>query len=252
VIVHRQLKVLDSAERTVDDPDQLQTLFQLDHLATRSRRNAENLIILAGEQPGRQWRNPISLHDIVRGAIAETELYTRVTSGKIPDVSIVGSAVADVVHLLAELVDNGTAYSPDESTVEVRGLVVPRGVLIEVEDRGPGMDPSLLSEINTMLRNPPDFDAMAMSTGSHVGLFVVSRIAARHDITVSLRDSDHGGVRAAVLIPGALVAATESVVPQQDGGAPTDVRRSERLRANMSAFQRGTRKARTSGSTREG
>jgi signal transduction histidine kinase len=301
VIVHRQLKVLDQAERSVDDPDQLQTLFQLDHLATRSRRNAENLIILAGEQPGRQWRNPIPLRDVVRSAIAETEQYTRVVTTQIPELSVIGTAVADIVHLLAELIDNGAEFSPQDSTVEVRGHVVGRGAVVEIEDQGLGMEQELLDQLNAMLHHPPDFNVMALSTESRVGLFVVARLAERHGIKVSVRDSDFGGSRAIVLIPAGRLVATapagaepvaEPAVPQQfepvrngtrmvggAGGAKpplprrerqanlapqlTDplpegspvtpptvnegelLRRSERLRRSMSAFQQGTRQGRS-------
>jgi signal transduction histidine kinase len=211
VIVHRQLKVLDEAERDAEDPDQLRVLFQLDHLATRGRRNAENLIILAGEQPGRQWRNPIPLHDVVRSAIAETEQYTRVSAGGLPDVSVVGAAVADLVHLLAELIDNGAAFSPSESTVDVRGSLVSRGLAVEIEDHGLGIEQSQRDQLNEMLHNPPDFNMMALSEESRVGLFVVARLAVRHGIKVSLRDSDFGGTRAIVLVPAARIVIAEQV-----------------------------------------
>ncbi|MQA60835.1 MAG: HAMP domain-containing protein [Actinophytocola sp.] len=206
VIVHRQLKVLDKVERSEDDPDQLQLLFQLDHLATRSRRNAENLIILGGEQPGRQWRNPVSLREVVRSAIAETEHYTRVGAATVPDTLMDGSVIADLAHLLAELVDNATAFSPPQARVEVRGNAVGRGVVLEVEDQGLGMDAAQLDKINTMLRKPPDFSVMAMSSESRVGLFVVARLAARHGIKITLRESIYGGTTAIVLIPSVLIA----------------------------------------------
>ncbi|MPY80991.1 MAG: HAMP domain-containing protein [Actinophytocola sp.] len=206
VIVHRQLKVLDSVERSEDDPDQLQLLFQLDHLATRSRRNAENLIILGGEQPGRQWRNPVSLREVVRSAVAETEHYTRVGSMSIPDTLMDGKVVADLAHLLAELIDNATAFSPPQSRVEVRGNAVGRGVVIEVEDQGLGMEREQLDMLNTMLRKPPDFSVMALSTESRVGLFVVARLASRHGIKITLRESIYGGTTAIVLVPSDLTA----------------------------------------------
>ena len=206
VIVHRQLKVLDSVERSEDDPDQLQLLFQLDHLATRSRRNAENLIILGGEQPGRQWRNPVSLREVVRSAVAETEYYTRVGSVSIPDTLMDGKVVADLAHLLAELIDNATAFSPPQARVEVRGNAVGRGVVIEVEDQGLGMEREQLDKLNTMLRKPPDFSVMALSTESRVGLFVVARLAARHGIKITLRESIYGGTTAIVLVPTELIA----------------------------------------------
>ncbi|WP_034272475.1 sensor histidine kinase [Haloechinothrix halophila] len=225
VIVHRQLKVLDSVERSEDDPDQLQLLFQLDHLATRSRRNAENLIILGGEQPGRQWRNPVSLREVVRSAVSETEHYTRVGSVSIPDTLMDGKVVADLAHLLAELIDNATAFSPPQSKVEVRGNAVGRGVVIEVEDQGLGMEKEQLDKFNTMLRKPPDFSVMALSTESRVGLFVVARLASRHGIKITLRESIYGGTTAIVLVPTDLIAqeTTPHEPPMVSGtGMPDD------------------------------
>jgi signal transduction histidine kinase len=206
VIVHRQLKVLDEAERSLDDPDQLQLLFQLDHLATRSRRNAENLIILGGGHAGRQWRNPVPLREAVRSAIAETEDYTRVNAVRLPDVPMIGAVVADLIHLLAELVDNATSFSPPQSQVEVRGNVVGRGLVVEIEDQGLGIEPDQIEAFNAMLRDPPDFDVMALSAESRIGLFVVARLASRHGIKVTLRESVYDGVRAIVLLPSTLIA----------------------------------------------
>lgn len=218
VIVHRQLTMLDEAERSLEDPGQLRVLFQLDHLATRSRRNAENLIILGDGQAGRQWRNPVALGELVRSAVAETEHYTRVDVVRVPDVLISGSAVADLIHLLAELMDNATSFSPPQSRVEAWANVVGRGVVIELEDQGLGMEPEQLDEMNTMLREPPDFGVMALSTEPRIGLFVVARLAARHGIKVTLRDSVYDGIRATVLIPTALTAeATDPDDAEPDG-----------------------------------
>jgi signal transduction histidine kinase len=200
VIVHRQLSALDAAERKQEDPDQLDLLFQLDHLSTRARRNAENLIILGGEQPGRQFRNPVPVGDIVKGAVAETEDYKRVTMGKLPAAAVAGPVVSDLVHLLAELIDNATSFSPPQSRVEVRGELVGRGVVIEIEDQGIGMEDDELERLNEMLRNPPDFSFMALSEEPRLGLFVVARLAAKHGFTVTLRDSAYGGTRAIVLV----------------------------------------------------
>lgn len=200
VIVHRQLAVLDAAERKQEDPDQLDLLFRLDHLSTRARRNAENLIILGGEQPGRQFRKPVPLIDIVRGAIAETEDYKRVSTNRLPDIAVVGPVVSDLVHLLAELLDNATSFSPPQSRVEVRGELVGRGVVIEIEDQGIGMEADELDRFNRMLRNPPDFGFMALTEESRLGLFVVARLAAKHHLTVTLRESAYGGTRAIVLV----------------------------------------------------
>lgn len=220
VIVHRQLKVLDQAERKQEDPDQLDTLFQLDHLSTRARRNAENLIILGGGQPGRQWRNPVALTEVVRGASAETEDFARVKMSKLPSIAVNGMVVGDLVHLLAELIDNATAFSPPTSKVEIRGNVVGRGVVIEVEDQGLGIESEAAEQFNELLRNPPDFGIMALSTEPRLGLFVVARLAARHGIAVTLRESAYGGTRAIVLVKsellGSLPEPEEAPAPEED------------------------------------
>ncbi|UOX88908.1 nitrate- and nitrite sensing domain-containing protein [Amycolatopsis sp. FBCC-B4732] len=215
VIVHRQLKVLDQAERKQEDPEQLDTLFQLDHLSTRARRNAENLIILGGGQPGRQWRNPVGLAELVRGASAETEDFARVKTAALPQIAIRGPVVGDLVHLLAELIDNATSFSPPQSRVEIRGNVVGKGVVIEVEDQGLGLEPDQTEEINTMLASPPDFGIMALSDEPRLGLFVVARLAARHGIQVHLRESAYGGTRAIVLVRTDLLAPLAESEPEQ-------------------------------------
>ena len=207
-IVHRQLTVLDDAERQQEDPEQLAILFQLDHLSTRARRNAENLIILGGGAPGRRWRNPVNLTEIVRGASTETEHFARVRMTRLPRVAVNGPAVGDVVHLLAELIDNATAFSPPDTMVDVRGNVVAKGVVLEVADQGLGIEAERVDELNELLRNPPDFGIMALSTEPRLGLFVVARLAARHGISVSLRESAYGGTNAVVLIKSELLDST--------------------------------------------
>jgi hypothetical protein len=211
VIVHRQLKVLDQAERKQEDPDQLDTLFQLDHLSTRARRNAENLIILGGGQPGRQWRHPVGLAELVRGAAAETEDFARVKTATLPSIAVRGSVVGDLVHLLAELIDNATSFSPPESRVELRGNVVGKGVVIEVEDQGLGLESEVADELNRLLADPPDFGIMALSDEPRLGLFVVARLASRHGISVHLRESAYGGTRAIVLVRTDLLAPISEV-----------------------------------------
>jgi signal transduction histidine kinase len=226
VVVRRQLEVLDQAERDQEDPDQLELLFQLDHLATRARRNAENLIILGGERPGRQWRNPVPLLDVVRSAIGETEHYRRVHTTRLPDLLISGTVVADLIHLLAELVDNATAFSPPDSRVEVRGNTVGKGVVVEVEDQGLGIPRDEREEINAYLQDPPDFGVMALSEEARLGLFVVSQLSVRHGINVTLVDSAYGGIRAIVLIRSALIASGPGEAAPQDaraGGSRTDL-----------------------------
>ncbi|MFD6393088.1 nitrate- and nitrite sensing domain-containing protein [Nocardia sp. NPDC060259] len=213
VVVHRQLALLDRAERDEGNADQLELLFQLDHLATRTRRNAENLIILGGEQPGRRWRNPVALLELVRGAIAESMDYTRIQTKAMPEVRIASHAVADVIHLLAELMDNATAFSPPEAQVIVSGVVVGRGVAVEVIDQGLGMSEAELAERNAVLADPPEFSVATLSGSSRLGLFVVAKLAGRHNISVRLAESVYGGVRAVVLIPSALAEAADQSSP---------------------------------------
>jgi hypothetical protein len=222
VIVHRQLKVLDQAERKQEDPDQLDTLFQLDHLSTRARRNAENLIILGGGQPGRQWRHPVGLAELVRGAAAETEDFARVKTATLPSIAVRGPVVGDLVHLLAELIDNATSFSPPESRVELRGNVVGKGVVIEVEDQGLGLEHEQTDELNEMLADPPDFGIMALSDEPRLGLFVVARLASRHGISVHLRESAYGGTRAIVLVRTDLLAPISEVTPDPEPGDAAD------------------------------
>jgi Nitrate and nitrite sensing/Histidine kinase-, DNA gyrase B-, and HSP90-like ATPase/HAMP domain len=201
MVVHRQLEVLDVAEAKQSDPEHLELLFQLDHLATRARRNAENLLILGGGQPGRKWRRSAALEDIVRSAVSETEHFARVSTVRLPGVQVQGSVVGDLIHLLAELVDNATAFSPPEAAVTVRGNTVGRGVAVEIEDQGLGMVFSERERLNETLRNPPGFQAMALSGQRQLGLFVVGQLAQRHGITVSLQESAYGGISAIALIP---------------------------------------------------
>jgi signal transduction histidine kinase len=212
--VHRQLALLDKAERQEENADQLELLFQLDHLATRARRHAENLIVLGGEQSGRRWRNPVPLWELIRGAVAESQDYTRIHTGRVPDVLIAGKAVADLIHLLAELMDNATAFSPPESQVEVSASVVGRGVAVEVADQGLGMTAAEIAERNALLAEPPDFGVAALTGDTRLGLFVVATLAARHGVTVRLTDSVYGGIKAIALIPTAL---TESGGPARPG-----------------------------------
>ncbi|MCW2898653.1 MAG: hypothetical protein JWO67_918 [Streptosporangiaceae bacterium] len=201
-LLHRQLKLLDTMERRNNDPEELEDLFRLDHLATRMRRHAEGLIILSGQAPGRGWRNPVGVIDLARAAASEVEAYTRVTVAPMPEAAIAGVAVADVIHLLAELIENATMFSPNETTVEVRGQTAAHGFSLEIEDRGLSMDEESLVRANERLVSPPEFD---LSDSAQLGLFVVSRLAKRHKIKVTLRTSPFGGMTAIVLIPDDLV-----------------------------------------------
>ncbi len=205
LVVHRQLELLDIAEARQGDPEHLELLFQLDHLATRARRNAENLLILGGGQPGRRWRDPAALEDLVRSAVSETEHYARVDTVRLPDVRVQGAVVGDLIHLLAELIDNATAFSPPSSMVTIRGNGVGKGIAIEIDDQGLGIQATELERLNETLRNPPGFQAMALSGQQRLGLFVVGQLAQRHGISVTLLDSAYGGIRAVVLVPSTVI-----------------------------------------------
>jgi len=201
-LLHRQLALLDRMERRETEPQELEDLYRVDHLATRMRRHAEDLVILAGAAPGRGWRNPVPVIDVVRGAISEVEDYKRIDIRAIETSAVLGRAVGDVIHLLAELLENAASFSPPQTRVQVAGQVLPNGYAIEIEDRGLGMSSEAVEDANRRLREPPDFDP---ADSARLGLFVVAQLAARHGIRVSLRPSAYGGVTAIVLIPGDLV-----------------------------------------------
>lgn len=207
VVVHRQLEILDNAELNEEDPALLDTFFRLDHLATRERRNAENLVILGGGQPGRRWRNPVPLVDLVRSAIGETVDYARVRLATLPDSYIAGNGVADLIHLLAELVDNAAAFSPPHTRVHVTGTTAEDGLSLAIDDQGMGMAPAEIDRINERLHAAPDFGVASLSTDSRLGLFVVARLAGRNGVTVRLEPGEDGGIRATVVLASALLAA---------------------------------------------
>jgi signal transduction histidine kinase len=210
VLLHRQLGLLDGMERKAEEPDQLEDLFRIDHLTTRMRRHAEGLIVLAGDSPGRGWRHPVRFVDVLRAAVAEVEDYARVRVEVHSRAALTGPAVADVVHLLAELIENAAVYSPPTTVVRVQGELVGRGFCIEVEDRGLGMDDEQLAEINHKLAAVPAFD---LSGSDRLGLFVAGRLAHRHGISIALRSSVYGGTTAVVIIPTSLVVTDEDQVP---------------------------------------
>ncbi|NYV78951.1 sensor histidine kinase KdpD, partial [Streptomyces sp. UH6] len=198
VLVHRQLALLDGMERRAEDPDELSDLFRLDHLTTRMRRHAESLIILSGAAPGRAWSRPVSLTNVVRAAVSEIEDYARVDVRQLAEAAVTGAAVADLTHLLAELVENAAQFSPPHTKVRVTGEAVGNGYAVEVEDRGLGMGPQTLADANRRIEQS---EALDLFDSDRLGLFVVSRLAARHGIKVHLRPSPYGGTTAVVLLP---------------------------------------------------
>ncbi|MEV5412283.1 nitrate- and nitrite sensing domain-containing protein [Thermopolyspora sp. NPDC052614] len=203
-LLNRQLQLLDSMQRRTTDPDGLEDLFRLDSLTTRMRRHAESLIILSGSTPGRAWRKPVPVVDLIRAAVAEVEDYTRVQVLPVGDTAVTGASAADLIHLLAELVDNAATFSPPQTTVQVRGEQVANGFVIEIEDRGLGLSAEEYGAINDSLANPPEFD---LADSDRLGLFVVGQLAARYGVNVTLRPSPYGGTTAIVLIPRALISA---------------------------------------------
>ncbi len=218
-LLQRQLRLLDDLERKAVDPGALADLFPLDHLTTRMRRHAEGLIILSGSVPGRAWSTPVPVIDVVRGAIAEVEDYKRITVVTTSEDMMAGSAVADMIHLLAELIENAALFSPSGTRVEVKAERVGSGFAFEVEDRGLGIKPEELDTINLRLSSPADFD---LANADQLGLFVVGKLAARHGVRVFLRPSPYGGTTAIVLLPSSMItpdAETAEAAQPGDGQA---------------------------------
>ena len=211
-LLHRQLALLDAMERRAREPEELEDLFRIDHLTTRMRRHAESLIILSGDAPARAWRRPVPFVDVLRAAVAEVEDYTRIKVTANTRAAITGPAVADVIHMIAELAENAVVFSPPNTPVLISGDVVGRGFAVEIEDRGLGLSDERRAQLNDLLENPPPFD---LSGSDQLGLFVASQLAKKHDIRISLRGSPYGGTTAIVLIPNTLVVSEESY--QQDG-----------------------------------
>ncbi|GAA2821074.1 hypothetical protein GCM10010441_51860 [Kitasatospora paracochleata] len=228
-LIQRQLSLISELESREADPDQLASLFKLDHLATRMRRNGENLLVLAGEDPGRRWTRPVPLVDVLRAAASEVEQYERIELASVPSAEVAGRVVNDLVHLLAELLENATSFSSPQTRVRVTGHALPDGrVLIEIHDTGIGLSPDDLADINERLANPPVVD---VSVSRRMGLFVVGRLSLRHGIRIQLRPSDSGGTTALVMLPvdvtntadrrGGRPGGPGAGKPQQRGVGPT-------------------------------
>lgn len=204
-LVNLQLGKLDELERRHTDPEILAGLYELDSTASQLRRYEENLVIISGERPGRSWSEPVALIDILRSAVGEVAEYQRVEVHTEEEVALAPPAVADVIHLLAELIDNATAYSPAPSPVGVRAAMVAKGLVVEIEDRGLGMSEEDYASLNDQLARPPQFDVVALADDLRLGMFVISQLAHRHGIAVTLRSSPYGGTTAIVLVPHEIV-----------------------------------------------
>jgi PAS domain S-box-containing protein len=203
-LVDRQLELIGELERGEVDPDRLDELFRMDHLATRMRRNVENLIVLSGVEQRRRWSESVPLRDVVEAAVAEVEEYSRVQVAGIHDLTLSGQVASDVAHLLAELVENATSFSPPTTRVEVSGGPAGNGYVLEIEDHGIGMSDAELVKANRRLAAPLAAD---VAVSRMMGFHVVGRLAARHGIRVQLRHSWFGGVAALVLLPAALLGS---------------------------------------------
>ncbi|MEU6739947.1 sensor histidine kinase [Streptosporangium sandarakinum] len=214
-LLQRQLKLLDGMQKQAEDPEALENLFRLDHLTTRMRRHAEGLVILSGGAAGRKWRSPVLIEDMLRGAAAQVEDYARVRIYPMPGATLAGDAVADMMHLFAELIENATAFSPPGGEVSVRGEFAGHGFTVEVEDRGLGMTPEKRAAVNERLASPPEFDP---AETDRLGFAVVGMLAARYGAKVTVRPSPYGGTGVVVLVPESLLGA-----PETDGQAPREI-----------------------------
>jgi signal transduction histidine kinase len=208
-LIERLARMIDTLEQNEDDPDRLGSLFSMDHLVTRMRRNSENLLLLAGHENPRKWSDAVPLADVARAATSEIEQYNRVALNIAPGVSVIGQAVSDIVHLLAELIENATIFSPKDTQVHVRMQeLTSGGVLIEVIDRGIGVSEERLNDMNWRLDNPPTID---VSVSRHMGLFAVARLAERHRVRVRLRPAPPQGLSALVWLPDSVIERTGSL-----------------------------------------
>ncbi|MCS0599822.1 ATP-binding protein [Streptomyces sp. LP11] len=218
-LVHREISTLDELENEIEDPDLLKGLFHVDHLATRIRRHAENLAVLGGAVSRRQWSNPVSMTEVLRSAIAEVEQYSRVKLVPPVDGELRGHAVADVIHLLAELVENATVFSAPQTQVLLRAGIVTSGLAVEVEDRGLGMPVAEQHRMNALLADPDQVNVASLLADGRIGLYVVSQLARRHGISVRLGTNIYGGVQAVLVVPQPLLGA-----PPQETAPVTEPR----------------------------
>jgi HAMP domain-containing protein len=212
-LIERQLEVIDELEGSGSEAEVRAGLGELDHLATRMRRNAENLIILSGSEPARRWRGPISLTEVARASVEEVKEHTRVELLPLDQVELAGHAAADVMHLLAELIENAVTFSAPGTKALVAGQPLPSGYLLEIEDQGLGMTDEQLVKVNQRLAKPPDID---FALAKMLGFFVVTQLASKHGIKVQLRHSWYGGITALVLLPRQLIVTPARLAPMDD------------------------------------
>ncbi len=228
-LLHRQLRIIDTLEQQASSPGALAELFALDHLTTRMRRHAESLTVLSGAAPGRSWSGPVPIIDVMRAAAAEVEDYTRVTVISGAEEAVAAVAVTDMIHLLAELIENATLFSPSSTRVEIRAERVANGFAVEVTDRGLGIPADQLRELNAQLAEPLD---VGLADADRLGLFVAGRLAARHGVHVALGPSPYLGTKAIVVLPDAIMVSDPAI--QGEYGEP---QRGDSTRLNLRAPQ---------------
>ena len=230
-LIERLARTIDSLEQNEDDPERLHGLFSMDHMVTRMRRNSENLLLLGGHEGARRWSEPVSLADVTRAAVSEIEHYSRVVVSIQPGIAVTGPAVSDVVHLLAELIENATLFSATDTSVGVSGHeLTSGGVLMEITDKGIGIPEDRLAEMNWRLRSTPVID---VTVSRHMGLFAVARLAERHNVQVRLRPASPQGLSALVWLPDTVIERTARTfaggrppLAAQEGGGGLQIRRS--------------------------
>ncbi|MFD4950048.1 ATP-binding protein [Streptomyces sp. NPDC058451] len=223
-LVHREISILDELENDIEDPDLLKGIFHVDHLATRVRRHAENLAVLGGAVSRRQWSNPVCMTEVLRSAIAEVEQYSRVKLAPPIEGRLRGHAVADVIHLVAELVENATLFSAPQTQVLLRASLVTSGLAVEVEDRGLGMPVGEQVRMNALLADPDQVNVASLLADGRIGLYVVSQLARRHGVHVRLQTNIYGGVQAVVVLPQALLGASTGASGTSFGALDTGAR----------------------------
>ncbi|MFJ9739000.1 nitrate- and nitrite sensing domain-containing protein [Streptomyces sp. NPDC101166] len=252
-LVNLQLSKLDALERAHQDPDVLKGLYELDSTASQLRRYEENLVIISGGRPGRSWSEPVALVDILRSAVGEVAEYARVEVHTEEEACVAPPAVADVIHLLAELIDNATSYSPAPSPVAVRATTVAKGLAIEVEDRGLGLSEEDYASFNAQLAVEPQFDVVALADDLRLGMFVIARLATRHGIAVTLRPSPYGGTTAIVLLPKDIVVRerADGERPEPEGSEGSEESEAERSEGSEAERSEGSEAERSEGSEAE-
>ena len=209
-LVHREIELLDELEAKVEDPELLKGLFTVDHLATRMRRQSESLAVLGGAASRRQWTRQVTMHEVLRAAVAEVEQYSRVKVVPPVDGVLLGNAVSDVIHLIAELIENATKFSAPRTQALLRAQKVTAGLAIEVEDRGLGMVPADQQRMNSLLADPGLVNVNELLRDGRIGLFVVSTLARRHGIKVQLQNNIYGGTQAVAVLPNVLLDGGEA------------------------------------------